>query len=120
MSLLTLLRRGDVVRVRLDPVQGSEQAGERPVLILSPDIINAHSPVLLVAPLTSRKTSRVYPFEALVDPPEGGLRIRTKVLLLQMRAVDKNRLRGRYGSLAPETMRRVDEALKIAAGLVPV
>ena len=57
------LRRGDVVRVRLDPVEGSEQSGERPGLVVSPDLINELSPVIIVAPITSRKTEKVYPFE---------------------------------------------------------
>src|SRR5438132_13402 len=59
------LKRGDIVRVRLDPVEGSEQAGERPALVISPDVINEHSPVILIAALTSQKTERVYPFEFL-------------------------------------------------------
>jgi mRNA interferase MazF len=67
------LRRGEVIRVRLDPVQGSEQAGERPALVISPDLINVHSPVVLVAAITSRKTERVYPFEALIQAGEAGL-----------------------------------------------
>lgn len=111
-------RRGDVVWVRLDPVKGSEQGGRRPALILSPDLINAHSPVVLAAAITSKKTERVFPFEALVMPPEGGLQKRSKVLLMQLRSLDRRRLEGVLGKLAPETMNRVDEALRIATGLV--
>jgi mRNA interferase MazF len=59
------------VRVPLSPVVGSEQAGERSALVLSPDVINEHSPIILVAPLTTKKTERVYPFEAVIEPPEG-------------------------------------------------
>lgn len=44
-----LVRRGEIVRVRLDPGVGSEQAGERPALVISPDIMNEHSPVVVVA-----------------------------------------------------------------------
>lgn len=111
------LRRGDVVRVRLDPVEGSEQSGERPGLVVSPDLINHHSPVILVAAITSRKTEKVYPFEALIDPPEGGLPQRSKVLLIQLRALDKRRILGRYGRVSAEIMERVDSALRIAVGL---
>jgi mRNA interferase MazF len=106
-----------VVRVRLDPVEGSEQAGERPALVVSPDVINLHSPVVLIAAITSQKTDKVYPHEVLIDPPEGGLRKRSKVLLMQLRCVDKKRLTGRYGNVSPETMGRVEEALKVATGL---
>jgi mRNA interferase MazF len=111
------LRRGDIVRVRLDPAEGSEQSGERPGLVISPDLINDHSPVILVAAITSRKTERVYPFETLVEPPEGGLPQRSKVLLMQLRALDKRRILGKYGELGAETLERVDAALRIAVGL---
>ena len=111
-------KRGDVVRVQLDPAEGSEQAGERPALVISPDIINEHSPVLLVAAITSRKTDSVYSFEALIEPPDGGLPLRSKVSLMQLRAVDRRRIVGWYGSVSPETMGRAEHALRVATGLV--
>ena len=114
------LSRGDIVKVRLDPIEGSEQGGERPALVISPDVINEHSPVVLIASITSKKTDRVYPFETLIEPPEGGLTERSKVLLMQMRSVDKRRLTGYYGKVSEETMRRVEQALKIATGLTPI
>lgn len=113
----TELKRGDVVRVRLDPTEGSEQAGERPALVLSPDVINRHCPIILIAPVTSKKTERIYPFEALIEPSEGGLPMRSKVLLMQTCSLDKSRLLGYYGHLSEETMLQVDQALKVAAGL---
>ena len=111
------LRRGDVVRVRLDPVEGSEQAGERPGLILSPDDVNKHSPVVLVASLTSKRTDRVFAFEARLDPPDGGLSLTSKVMLMQLRSINKTRLLGYYGRVSDEAMRRVDQALRVAVGL---
>lgn len=110
-------RRGVVARVRLDPVEGSEQGGERPALVISPDIINEHSPVVLIAAITSRKTDRIYPFEVRIDSPEGGLRETSKVLLMQLRSVDKRRLGSISGVLSETTMLRVDAALKVATGL---
>lgn len=112
------IKRGDVIRVRLDPTEGSEQAGERPVLVLSPDPINEHSRVILVAAITSRKTDRVNPFDALIEPPDGGLALRSKVLLMHVRSVDKSRITGRYGRVSEDTMLAVEEALKVATGLV--
>lgn len=117
MPLIPSPARGEVLRVRLDPTIGSEQAGERPALVLSPDLINEHSPVILIAAITSQKTDRIYPFEALIEPPEGGLTLRSKVLLMQMRSIDKERLTGRYGKVSEKTMARVEEALKVATGL---
>lgn len=112
------LARGDVVRVRLDPVRGSETAGERPAVVISPDFINLHSPVVLVAALTSRKVEKVYPFEVLLKPPEGELKLLSKALLMQLRSVDKSRIIGRMGKITPASLARVNEALKIATGLV--
>jgi len=113
-------RRGDILRARLSPIEGSEQGGERPVLVLSPDLINEHASVILVAALTSRKTDRLYPFEALIEPQEGGLTQRSKVMLLHIRSIDKRRILGYYGRVSDEVMARVDEALRIATGLTPV
>jgi mRNA interferase MazF len=118
MPSMTSPHRGDVVHVRLDPAEGSEQAGERPALVISPDVINLHCPVILIASLTSQKTAKVYPYEVLIDPPEGGLKHRSKVLLMHLRSVDKRRLTGRYGAVTEETMGRVEEALKVATGLI--
>jgi len=87
--------------------------------VLSPDVINERCPVILIASLTSKKTDRVYPFEVLIEPPEGGLRQRSKVLLMHLRAVDQQRLVGNYGQVSEDTMRKVEEALKVATGLTP-
>lgn len=115
-----LIRRGEIVRVRLEPVVGSEQAGERPALVISPDIMNEHSPVVIVAAITSRKTERVFPFEALIEPPEGGLTIRSKVMLSQLRTIDKTRILSVFGALEGPTMEAVDDALAIAVGLTEI
>jgi mRNA interferase MazF len=99
-------------------VEGAEQAGERPALVISPDLVNQHSPVVLVAAMTSRKTDRVYPFEALLDSSEGGLPRRSKVLLMQLRAIDRRRIVGSYGVISSTAMGRVEAALRVAVGLV--
>ena len=111
------LTRGQIVRVRFNPVEGSEQGGTRPALVLSPGVILEHSPIILVAPLTSKKTERVYPFEAIILPPEGGLALPSKVLLTHIRGVDKTRVEEVMGIIGNETMARVEDALKIATGL---
>lgn len=109
--------RGDVVRVRLDPIEGSEQGGERPALVISPDVINEYCPVILLAAITTKKVDRIYPFEVFIEPPEGGLTQPSKVLLMHLRSVDKRRLTGYYGRVSVATMTKVEEALKIAVGL---
>ena len=58
MNRPDLYARGSVWRVRLDPVEGSEQGGTRPVVIISSDLLNAPLPVVTVAVITTRKTER--------------------------------------------------------------
>ncbi len=117
MSWKSNPQRGHVLRVRLDPVVGSEQAGERPALVLSPNFFNERSPVILIAAITSKKTEYTYPFEVALEPPEGGLRLRSKVKLSQMRSIAKERIVGHYGMVSDAVMNRVDDAIKIVAGL---
>lgn len=113
-------RRGDVWLANLDPVVGSETGKTRPVLIIQNDVANEYSPVVIVATLTTAVGAKEYPTEVRVRSPEGGLRKDSVILLNQIRTLDKRRLIERWGRLEPETMRRVDEAIKISLGLVPL
>lgn len=70
--------------------------------------------------MTSRKTDRVYPFEVLIEPPEAGFTRRSKVMFTHLRGVDRQRIIAYYGSLTPEAMQRVDDAIRIATGLTRV
>ena len=115
-----LMRRGTVVRVRLDPVLGSEQGGERPAIVVSPTFINERSNVVLVAPITSKKMERVYPFEAKIDHLACGLTLPAKAMLNRIWTIDKTRLSGEYGVADEETIAMVDAAIRIATGLVPI
>ncbi len=114
------IRRGDVVRAQLDPVVGSEQAGTRPALVVSPDAINENAPVVIVAPITSRKTDRVYPHEVLIDPPDGGLSMRSKAMLIHIRAIDRTRVSSVHGKVGKETLAALDQAVLIATGVLPI
>ena len=110
------LKRGDIVQARFDPVEGSEQGGIRPALVLSPNRDNLRSPVVIVAPLTTRKLDRLYPHEVLISAGDGAP-LNSKVLLGQLRSLSKSRVLSFYGPTAPSTMRDVDAALQIAVGL---
>jgi mRNA interferase MazF len=112
-------RRGDIWTVDFEPVVGSEQGKARPAVIIQNDIGNHYSPVLIVAALTSGETAR-YDVQVEVKEPEGGLRHNSLVLLNQIRTIDKKRVGRFWGRLSTQTMRQVDEAIKISLGLVPV
>jgi len=112
-------RRGEIWAVDLEPVVGSEQGKVRPALIIQNDIGNLYSPVLIVAAITSAENAR-YDVQIEVKAPEGGLYHNSLVLLNQIRTIDKRRVGRYWGRLSAETMQRVDEAIKISLGLVPI
>src|SRR5437762_6661700 len=89
-----------VVRVVLDPVRGSEQAGERPALIVSRETSNAALPVIAVVPMTSvRRGRRIYPTEVVIPAGRAGQPNDSIVMAHQIRTVAKERLLREYGSL---------------------
>lgn len=115
---LTTPRRGEVYLVRLDPTEGSEQAGTRPAVIVSREAINRHSPVIVICPLTDAvHVPRLYPSDVRIRAPEGGLSKDAVVLTGQLRAIAKSRLLKRLGELRSDTMKQVEKALKITLDL---
>ena len=89
---LAQLKRGEIYLVSFDPTVGAEIQKTRPALVLQNDIANEHSPITIVAAITSQFDDTLYPTEVLVQPPEGGLTVNSVVLLNQIRSIDKQRL----------------------------
>ena len=113
-----MTRRGDVYQARLDPAEGSEQRGDRPIVIVSRDAINQNSPVLIVVPLTDRANrKRIYPSQVILPQGEGGLTLESVALCEQVRALSKSRLLRQRGRLGEATMADIGAALKIALDL---
>jgi mRNA interferase MazF len=115
---ITFPKRGEIYLVSFDPTLGAEIQKTRPALILQNDLANRHSPITIVAAITSRFEEPLYPTEVRVRAPEGGLNADGVILLNQVRSMDKRRLLKRLGRLKPETMEKVDRALQISLGLV--
>jgi mRNA interferase MazF len=112
------VRRGEVYDARLDPTEGSEQAGSRPVVIVSRDAINAASPLVLAVPCTTyRLGRRLYPSQVLLHAPDGGLTADSVALGEQVRALAKSRLGRQRGMLSAEALAELDQALLIALDL---
>ena len=88
-----IIKRGDIYYAELNPVIGSEQGGTRPVLIISNDIGNKHSPTVIIAAITSRvHTKAKLPTHTAVSNYEG-LDKDSVILLEQIRTIDKQRLK---------------------------
>jgi mRNA interferase MazF len=88
-----VVKRGEVYWVNLDPTVGSEIQKTRPCLIVSPDDMNAALPHALIAPLTSGG-------RPLGCRPEVEFKGKSaRILLDQLRSVDKQRLGGKMGKI---------------------
>lgn len=91
-----MVKRGEVYWVNLDPAIGTEIRKTRPALIISPDDMNAVLPRVIVAPLTSKG-------QPLGCRPEVEFKGKpSRILLDQIRTVDKQRLGGKMGEIALE------------------
>ncbi|GAB6106359.1 type II toxin-antitoxin system PemK/MazF family toxin [Fusibacter bizertensis] len=111
------IKRGDVFFADLSPVRGSEQGGQRPVLIIQNDIGNKYSPTVIIAAITAKIAKAKLPTHVEVGASQVGLLKDSVVLLEQVRTIDKTRLIQKLGQLEGDVMLRVDKALVISLGL---
>lgn len=102
--------RGDIYYADLSPVVGSEQGGYRPVLILQNNKGNKFSTTVIVAPISSKVQKNKIPTHVLIDSDQ--LERKSIVLLEQIRTIDKKRIFDKVGSVSPEKMKLINEAIK--------
>jgi mRNA interferase MazF len=122
-----MISRGQIYFVNLDPTRGREQAGRRPVLVVSADAINRQPLVVTVAVGTkSSNVPRDYPTNVRVTARETGLPYDTLFLCFQLRSLDASRFvepqshqPNLAGIMPPHRMAEVDKALRLALGLAP-
>ncbi len=112
--------RGEIWLADLESGRGHEQAGQRPVLVVSDDAFNAGLAGLVMAvPLTSKTAkSKKIPAHIRIDPPEGGLKTPSVILCDQLRTISKNRLgKSAWGTISVATLAEVDKTLRVLLGL---
>ena len=110
-------RRGEVWYANLNPTQGSEQAGIRPVLIFQNDRLNSAASTVLAIPFTTNLRRAALPSCVLVPKGEGGLTTDSVLLCHQMRVLDKTRFQSRLGKVSGRTMLGVDSCVLYTTGV---
>jgi mRNA interferase MazF len=104
--------RGEIWLGTLDPVVGHEQAGNRPLLIVSDDLFNAsRADLVIVAPLTSQE--KRIPYHVPVAPPHGGLKTQSYIKCEDVRSIAKERLKSRWGEVSDDTLAEVEHRLRL-------
>ena len=111
--------RGEIYLVNLNPVQGREQAGRRPVLVLSVDSINLLPLVVtIVVGTKGENIARDYPTNVRVAMTESGLPMDTVFLCFQLRSLDPSRFTSPpAGQVSGAVLAKVEDAVRHCLGL---
>ena len=113
----SLMLRGEIRLVDLDPARPAEANKRRPAVIVSNDRANATAArlgrgVVTVVPITSN-VSRVYPFQVALPAEQTGLRLDSKAHAEQVRSVSVERVGPTLGMVPARLMQQLDDALRL-------
>jgi len=113
------VRRGEIYFVNLNPVQGREQGGQRPVLVISTNAINRQPLVVTVVVGTKGENVRQdYSSNVRILPAESGLPMETVFLCFQIRALDPGRFPEKpAGKLSDAIMKQIEDAVRYCLAL---
>lgn len=106
--------RGEIRWADLDPTRGSEQAGQRPVLILSHDVFNDRSGTVIAVALTSQEPRAGFPLTLESTAP--GLPKRSWIKISQIRTLAAERIGRRIARASEEELPRTIEGLNEIVG----
>lgn len=106
--------RGDIVWAELNPVVGNEQAGFRPVVVISHDLFNDRSGTVIAVIVTSQEPRAGFPLTLEVKSVK--LPKRSWIKIGQIRTLSVERLGRRLGRLSAEELQRLVEGLNEIVG----
>lgn len=99
------MKQGEIWYASLDPTKGSEQAGYRPVMILSGNLLNKYLNTVIVVPLTTKIKN--YKGNPILEPTiENGLKQSSEILIFHIRSVSKDRLIEKLGDIGSEVLKQ--------------
>ena len=113
---MTILKRGMIIDVNLDPAQGSETGKVRPCIIVTNDVYNERVPVIQVVPITqwSAKKARIKTNVEIHPSQDNGLSKKSIADCLQTRPIDhRHRMAKIRGKLSLLKIQEINQALKI-------
>ncbi|MBC8527817.1 MAG: type II toxin-antitoxin system PemK/MazF family toxin [Candidatus Cloacimonetes bacterium] len=113
------IQRGEIYFVDLNPTKGREQAGNRPVLVLSNNTINKLPLVVTVVVGTKGENiSSDYLTNVRISSSDSGLSMETVFLCFQLRSLDPNRFpESPAGKVSGEILTRIEDAVRYCLDL---
>lgn len=104
------MKQGEIWDLYLDPVEGREQGGRRPAVIISGNLLNTYLEVVIVCPLTT--SIKNYKGNLILEPDEvNGLDKKSEVLTFHVRSVSKDRLQKRLGEISKSDVEFIKSTL---------
>jgi len=104
------MKQGEIWYANLNPTEGSEQAGFRPVVVLSGNLMNRYLNVVIVCPLTTKIKN--YKGNVLLAPnSENGISKTSEIMLMHVRSVAKQRLKEKIGSISTSELQLLVKGL---------
>lgn len=102
--------KGDLWLVDLNPIKGQEQAGIRPVVIISGNAMNQYFSLVLICPLSTRIKN--FLGNVVIEPnSRNGLDETSEILTFQIRSISKNRLIKKIGSIKSDQLEEVERSV---------
>lgn len=104
------MRQGEIWWTDLNPVQGREQSGRRPVLIISGNLLNRYLEVVIAVPLTTQ--IKRYKGNPILEPNlQNQLKFTSEALVFHVRSISKDRLLEKIGEVQPEIVSEIKTTL---------
>lgn len=111
------INKGDIFYANLDGAIGSEQKGNRPVVIVQNNTGNKYSPTTIIIPLTKIINRKNRLPTHLNIKKNNKIKADSTILAEQIRVIDKKRLGNKISSLSEKEIQVIDDKLKIALGI---
>ena len=105
------MKQGEIWFTDLNPIKGSEQAGKRPVVIISGNLLNQHLNVVIAAPLTT-KIKRYKGNPVLKPTKTNGLMEESEILVFHIRSISKERFIQKLGNIEKDQLAMIIKTLQ--------
>lgn len=104
------MKQGEIWYANLDPTKDSEQAGHRPVVIVSGNLLNTHLNIVICCPLTSKVKN--YKGNVVLTPNSlNNLKLPSEILTFHIRSLSKNRLTKNVGKISESELNSLKKGL---------
>lgn len=105
------MKQKEIYIANLDPAKGKEQQGNRPVVIISGNILNNNLGICIICPITSKIKN--YPACVIIEKNKmNNLSVKSEIITFQIRTITKDRLISKIGEITDQELQEIFNGLK--------